>query len=766
MKIKFFYLFILLVLSSQKCIFHEYSNSKKISIINLKTNKSIEDYHPLNIFVDYSNIINQKEKSKLINELNYVSDILNQLISIKNIQWIKYTNDSICNMKIKLNETISEGINADLIIIPLIDNSINQVLGRMCLIDDESKRSIINLLYLPQDFKYNKNQILHQLFHILGFNTNNIKINQNSYAKTFSTYKKLFSALNEFNNKISDWDNKVIIKDIMSNETKFEDISELTLSLLKDKNNNYKFNKCFIYKPINENLIYYGIDLNNKLICYLNSKENIIKKQCGINKFPLKSDILETSKNYNFKIYQSIYLLTPSEKCPNKHPRTVWFYNIKKYSNRTIPKKFKIEKFDITNKDYVIKIGTKRHVTCFFSTYKLIMNFNNILAFRDLSNVNVYDELNKYNKKLIVEKIKNFNKYIQYNNFHFIQYLSKKDDLYRCYKRMKKKFPDDYNFMQETFILPDDKEIIKEKFKDYKLSKDNLWLIKPPNRLQGKGVKILTNFSNLYHKGIITHYVPNPLLLHGRKFDLRVYIFISSFLPLKIYFNNEGLVRVSVNYYNLDEENYSNSFIHLTNTVLNIKNKNFTHGNNMTDERGNIWSFKAFKNYLIKRGYNYDKLFERMKDIIIKSILSTEYIFTKESRENYFGKRVSTAIGLDILVDENLTPWLLEMNCNCPDFGLHDIIDETIKSDFMTNYLNIIGLVPFSHKNGKPLDDVYQYNNTIEEVVDDSLCEFERVDGDLERIFPKKDNIERYKKYFENPGKENELLWEKLQTFE
>ena len=394
------------------------------------------------------------------------------------------------------------------------------------------------------------------------------------------------------------------------------------------------------------------------------------------------------------------------------------------------------------------------------------MNFNNILAFRDLSNVNVYDELNKYNKKLIVKKVKNFNKYIQYNNFHFIQFLNRKDNLYRCYKRMKTKFPDDYNFMQETYILPDDKEIIKEKFKDYKLSNDNLWLIKPPNRLKGIGVKILTNFSNLYDKGIITHYVPNPLLLHGRKFDLRVYIFISSFLPLKIYFNNEGLVRISVNYYNLDEENYSNRFIHLTNTVLNIKNKNFTHGNNMTDERGNIWSFKAFKNYLIKRGYNYDKLFERMKDIIIKSILSTEFIFTKQSRENYFGKRISTAIGLDILVDENLTPWLLEMNCNCPDFGLHDIIDKTIKSDFMTNYFNIIGLVPFSHKNGKPLDDVYQYNNTIEEVVDDSLCEFERVDGDLERIFPKKDNIERYKKYFENPGKENELLWEKLQTFE
>jgi hypothetical protein len=247
MKIKFFYLFILLVLSSQKCIFHEYSNIKNLSKIKLKINKNIEDYHPLNIFVDYSNIINQKQKSKLINELNDVSNILKQLISIKNIQKIKYKGKTVCKMKIKLNKKISKGINADLIIIPLIDKSINQVLGRMCLIDNNSKRSIINLLYLPKDFKYNKNQILHQLFHILGFNANKIRINKSSYVKTFSTYKKLFSKEKRFNNKISDWDNKVIIKDIMSNENKYEDLSELTLSLLKDKNNKYIINECFIY---------------------------------------------------------------------------------------------------------------------------------------------------------------------------------------------------------------------------------------------------------------------------------------------------------------------------------------------------------------------------------------------------------------------------------------------------------------------------------------------------------------------------------------
>jgi hypothetical protein len=48
---------------------------------------------------------------------------------------------------------------------------------------------------------------------------------------------------------------------------------------------------------------------------------------------------------------------------------------------------------------------------------------------------------------------------------------------------------------------------------------------------------------------------------------------------------------------------------------------------------------------------------------------------------------------------------------------------------------------------------------------DDSLCEFERVDGSFERIFPLKNNVDYYKKFFESPGKENELLWEKLKDF-
>ena len=51
--------------------------------------------------------------------------------------------------------------------------------------------------------------------------------------------------------------------------------------------------------------------------------------------------------------------------------------------------------------------------------------------------------------------------------------------------------------MQETYLYPEDKEIIKNKFKNYKLDKNNLWLVKPKFGTTGKGVHI---FKSLNHE--------------------------------------------------------------------------------------------------------------------------------------------------------------------------------------------------------------------------------------------------------------------------
>lgn len=48
---------------------------------------------------------------------------------------------------------------------------------------------------------------------------------------------------------------------------------------------------------------------------------------------------------------------------------------------------------------------------------------------------------------------------------------------------------------------------------------------------------------------IVQEYIDKPLLLDGYKFDLRVYVLITSCDPLRIFLFNDGLVRLATEKY-------------------------------------------------------------------------------------------------------------------------------------------------------------------------------------------------------------------------
>ena len=66
---------------------------------------------------------------------------------------------------------------------------------------------------------------------------------------------------------------------------------------------------------------------------------------------------------------------------------------------------------------------------------------------------------------------------------------------------------------------------------------------------------------------LLQEYIPNPMLISGYKFDLRVYVMVPSFQPLHAYVYEEGLVRFSTEKYDLGA--LGNMFAHLTNTSIN-----------------------------------------------------------------------------------------------------------------------------------------------------------------------------------------------------
>lgn len=121
---------------------------------------------------------------------------------------------------------------------------------------------------------------------------------------------------------------------------------------------------------------------------------------------------------------------------------------------------------------------------------------------------------------------------------------------------------------------------------------------------------------------------------------------------MNLYLYSEGLVRFSTEKY--DTSNLNNLFSHLTNSSIN----KYAHG--MGTKEGskvydNKWTLDQLKNYFCSSSLNFDLLWLRIEKIILLTCINL--CSTCPNYDNCF-----ELLGFDIMVDDNLKPWLLEVN--------------------------------------------------------------------------------------------------------
>lgn len=136
-----------------------------------------------------------------------------------------------------------------------------------------------------------------------------------------------------------------------------------------------------------------------------------------------------------------------------------------------------------------------------------------------------------------------------------------------------------------------------------------------------------------------------------------------------------------------------NHFVHLTNYSVNRKSKNFVKNKDANcDNIGNKWSLSAFKRYMTSIGYQFDKIWERICDLIIKAIISAEGPINVASKMfvPYRGNCYEL-YGFDIILDDKLKPWLLEINLT-PSLSCDSPLDHKVKCNLMADLFNLIGI--------------------------------------------------------------------------
>ena len=181
-------------------------------------------------------------------------------------------------------------------------------------------------------------------------------------------------------------------------------------------------------------------------------------------------------------------------------------------------------------------------------------------------------------------------------------------------------------------------------------------------------------------------------MINGHKFDLRTYVLITSYEPLKIYVFQEGLARFASEVYTTKVDK-NNKYMHLTNYSINKNNENFVYNENSEqDDVGFKWSLGAFCAHLEKAGIDMDLLWSRIYDLIIKTIISGEHhVINAMKKMNVGRSNCFQLLGFDVLVDSDLKPWVLEVNLS-PSLVTDSPLDHSIKATLLCDSMNIVGV--------------------------------------------------------------------------
>jgi len=258
--------------------------------------------------------------------------------------------------------------------------------------------------------------------------------------------------------------------------------------------------------------------------------------------------------------------------------------------------------------------------------------------------------------------------------------------------RMHDAFPHLYQFVPRTWVLRrDDYDEALTLEKTMNEKKGWIYICKPSAGSEGRGLQLVKKWTDL--KGVlkevwpngqeegpprrrrpeyvVQRYVTRPLLVDGYKFDCRVYVVVTSALPLVAYIFEEGLGKLcTVAYERPRARNLGNAFMHLTNYSVNKHSSKFK--SSRAHDSGSKRSLSAILQTLeASGGPAATTMWASIKELCERTLLALqpgliEAYSTRQPKVGLHphGPKGFQIIGFDILFEENYRLRLLEVNSN------------------------------------------------------------------------------------------------------
>ena len=189
---------------------------------------------------------------------------------------------------------------------------------------------------------------------------------------------------------------------------------------------------------------------------------------------------------------------------------------------------------------------------------------------------------------------------------------------------------------------------------------------------------------------MLQSYLHRPHLPDGYKYTLRLFLLVTSLDPLVAYLYEDGLIKFCTRQFTLDPTRLRDPYVHLTNESIQL-------GNTDAGVSYRTMGFADYRRLLRAEGVDSDALFLTTRRLVIETLIAIRDPTLRASRSEC--SQVDGCFelnALDVLVDEDLKPWLLECNfspgwtVSLPTDSPGERFETQLRRDILADLVNCI----------------------------------------------------------------------------